>query len=40
VINGWLLDTNIPSELRRPKAERKVIQPGRRPNPETMPGLC
>jgi toxin FitB len=24
-VKGWLLDTNILSELRRPKAERKVI---------------
>jgi predicted nucleic acid-binding protein len=40
VTAGWLLDTNILSELRRPKPERKVIQPARRPNPETMPGLC
>jgi predicted nucleic acid-binding protein len=24
-VNGWLLDTNILSELRRPKPERKVL---------------
>jgi len=24
-VNGWLLDTNILSELRRPKPERKVV---------------
>ncbi len=24
-MNGWLLDTNILSELRRPKPERKVL---------------
>jgi predicted nucleic acid-binding protein len=24
-LNGWLLDTNILSELRRPKPERKVV---------------
>jgi predicted nucleic acid-binding protein len=25
-VNGWLLDTNVLSELRRPKPERKVVQ--------------
>jgi predicted nucleic acid-binding protein len=24
-VNGWLLDTNILSELRRPTPERKVL---------------
>jgi toxin FitB len=24
-VTGWLLDTNILSELRRPKPERKVL---------------
>jgi predicted nucleic acid-binding protein len=24
-VTGWLLDTNIPSELRRPKPEQKVL---------------
>ena len=24
-MTGWLLDTNVLSELRRPKAERKVV---------------
>jgi toxin FitB len=25
-VTGWLLDTNVLSELRRPKPERKVLE--------------
>ena len=37
-MTGWLLDTNILSELRRPKPEAKVARLRRRPT--ARPALC